>query len=156
MLYSSEIWCMTDVIVIFILGSFCPFIQKMKKKCLEISSFYTSAPKIMIIYFTVPEIWCMMVVIVTFHFGLCFALLSPLTAQKMNISKKWKQHLDISSFNTSAVPKIMIICFTVPEMWRVTDVIVSFHFLLFFAKMKNNLKNENFTKMNKMLGDIII
>ena len=47
-----------------------------KKKCLEISV-YTSVPKIMIIYCTVPEIWCMTDVIVIFHFGLFFALLPP-------------------------------------------------------------------------------
>ena len=80
----------------FHFGQFLPFYppifaflpKKKEKKRLEISSFYTSAPKIMIIYFTVPEIRCMMDVIVTFHFGLCFALLSPLTAQKMKISQK--------------------------------------------------------------------
>ena len=47
---------------------FCPFTpltaQKIKilkkwKKCLEISSFYISVPKIMIRWCTVPEIWCM-------------------------------------------------------------------------------------------------
>ena len=31
---------------------------KFKNKCLEISSFYTSATKIMMIYYAVPEIWC--------------------------------------------------------------------------------------------------
>ena len=58
---------------------FCPFtslaIQKIKnskkrKKCLEISSFYTSASKTMIICHTVPEIWHVMDVIFYFHFGL--------------------------------------------------------------------------------------
>ena len=52
--------------------------EKMKeKKDLEISSFYTSVPKIMIICHTVPEIWHVMDVIVIFHFGLFFALLTP-------------------------------------------------------------------------------
>ena len=58
---------------------FCPFtslaIQKIKnskkrKKCLEISSFYTSASKTMIICHTVPEIWHVMDVIFYFHIGL--------------------------------------------------------------------------------------
>ena len=35
--------------------------------------------------------------------------------------------------NYTSVPKIMIICYTVPKIWRVTDVIVIFHFGLFFA-----------------------
>ena len=44
-----------------------------KKKCLEISSFYTTVSKIMIICCTVPEIW--QVIHVIFHFWLFFALL---------------------------------------------------------------------------------
>ena len=80
MLYCS--WDMAcDVYNYF---SFCPFtllrtqkvkIKKKWKKNLEISSFYTSVPKIMIICYTVPEIWCVMDEIVLFHFGPIFALL---------------------------------------------------------------------------------
>ena len=44
--------------------------QKKWKKSLEISSIYTSAPKIMIICHIVPEIQCVMDVIFIFHFGL--------------------------------------------------------------------------------------
>ena len=75
----------------------------------------------------------------------------PLTAQKMEISKKWKKHLEISSFNTS-VSKIMIICFIVPEIWHVTDVIVIFHFGLFSALLPpppSSPKNKNFKKKRK-------
>ena len=39
--------------------------------------------------------------------------------------------MEISSFYTS-VPKIMIICYTVPKIWVMTDVII-FHFELFFS-----------------------
>ena len=53
-----------------------PF-EKLKKKHLEISSFSTSLPKIMIICYTVLEIWCVMDVSVIFHFGLFFAFLPP-------------------------------------------------------------------------------
>ena len=42
-------------------------LKKIKK-----TPFYTSAPKIMIIGYTVPEIWHMTDVIVIFHFGLFF------------------------------------------------------------------------------------
>ena len=42
----------------------------------------------MIIYFTVPEIWRVTDIIVIFYFGLFFALLKPLTAQKIKIKKK--------------------------------------------------------------------
>ena len=56
----------------------------------------------------------------------------------------------------------MIICYTVPEKWHVTDVISIFHFGLFFAILPlNSPKNENFNKkkkknFQKTLGDIII
>ena len=117
-----------------ILDNFLPFyplktwkikILKKRKKHLEILSFYTSVPKIMIIlYYTVPDIWCMTDVIVIFHFGLFFTLLPPmhppLTAQKIKIFKKWKKHQEISSFYT-CVPKIMNRWCTFPEIWCATD-----------------------------------
>ena len=74
----------------------------LKKKPLEISSFYTSVPKVMIICYTVPKIWCMMDVIFIFHFGLFFALLPQhpeiwctkdgRTDAKSDI-KRWVSHL---------------------------------------------------------------
>ena len=67
-----------------------------------------------------------------FSFWAIFCPFTPLTAQKIKILKKWKKHLEISSFYTS-VPKIMIICYIVPEIWCLTDVIVIFHFGLFFT-----------------------
>ena len=64
--------------------------------------------------------------------------------------------LEISSFYTS-VPKIMIICYTVPEIWHLTDVIVIFHFGLFFVLLPpNSPKNKNFKKMRETTGGIII
>ena len=73
---------------------FCPFtpwlaqkikISKKWKKCrLEISSFYTSAPKIMIICYIVSEMGHVTDVILIFYFGLFFVLLPP------NLPKKWK------------------------------------------------------------------
>ena len=70
----------------FILGNFLPFYPlynpKNKnftkiKKTVEISSFYTSVPKIMILFYTVPEIWCVTDVIAIFYFGIFFALYTP-------------------------------------------------------------------------------
>ena len=55
------------------------------------------------------------------------------------------------------MPKIMIICYAVPEIRRVTDVIVIFHFGIFFAFYPpNSPKNQNFKKWNKTPGDTII
>ena len=56
-----------------------------------------------------------------FSFWAVFCPLTPLTAQKVKISKKWKKHLDISSFYTS-VPKIMIRWCMVPEIWCTMDI----------------------------------
>ena len=89
---------------------------------------HLSVPKIMIICYTVPEIRHVTDVSVTFHLGY-FCPFTTLAARKIKIKKK-KKCLEISSFYTSA-PKIMIICYTVPEIWCVTDVIRTFHFGLF-------------------------
>ena len=107
-------------------------ILKKWKKSLEILSFYTSVPKIKIRCYTVP-CWDMARdgCNCYFSFWIIFCPFTPLTAQKMKISKKWKKLLETSSFYTS-VPKIMIIWYTVPEIWHVTDVII-FYFGLFFA-----------------------
>ena len=138
-----EIWHMMNVIVIFILGYFLPFChptpltaQKIKtskkwKTCLEISSLYTSVPKIMIRWCTVPEMWCMRDVIM-FSFWAIFCPFTLLTAQKIKIFKKWKNTWRYYHF-TQVYLKIMIICYTVPEIWCMTDTILIFHFELFFA-----------------------
>ena len=55
-----------------------------------------------------------------FLFWAIFCPFTPLTAQKIKISKKWKEHLEISSFYT-CVPKIMIGWCTVPEKWCAAD-----------------------------------
>ena len=64
-------------------------------------------------------------------FWAIFCHFTPLTTQKIKILKK-KNHLEISSFHTS-VPKIMIIYYNVPVIGQMTDVIVNFHFGLFFT-----------------------
>ena len=55
----------------------------------------------------------------------------------------------MSSFYTR-VPKIMIICYTVPEIWHVTDVIFIFHIGLFFAPLPpSQPKKSKFHKNEK-------
>ena len=56
----------------------------------------------------------------SFLFWTIFCPFTPITAQKMKISQKWKLRLEISPFYTS-VPKIMIRWCRVPEIWCVTD-----------------------------------
>ena len=61
----------------------------------------------------------------------------------------------VSSFNTS-VPKIMMICFFVPEIWHLTDVIVNFHFGLLFSLLPPNIPKKNSKNWKKIPGDNII
>ena len=85
----------------------------------------------------VPEI-CSVTDGILCHFGPFFAFLHPpLNNQKnQNLEKMKKKLLEISSFYTS-VPKIMIICYTVSEIWGMTDEIYIFHFGLFFALLSH-------------------
>ena len=84
-------------------------------------------------------------------FWTIFCPFTPITTRKIIILKNWKNYLEISSFYTS-VPKIMIICSMVPEIWHVI-----FHFKLFFAfYLPNSPKNQNLKKMKKTSGDTII
>ena len=69
-----------------------------------------------------------------FSFWTIFFPFTPLTAWKIKIKKKTKKkkmRADIIIY--TSVLKIMITCYTVPEIWHVTDVIIIFHFGLFFA-----------------------
>ena len=68
----------------------------------------------------------------------------PLTTWKVKISKKYQKFFEISSFYTS-VPKITMICYTVSEIWRVTNIIVIFSFWAIFCPftLLNSPKNQN-------------
>ena len=94
-----------DRIFFAILGHFLHFypasnpknqnFEKMKKR-LEVSSFYTSVPKIMIIFYTVPEIWYMTNVISFFFILGIFCFFTPLTVPKIEKFKTekntWRYH----------------------------------------------------------------
>ena len=75
---------------------------------------------------------------------------------------KWKKSQEISSFYTS-VPKILIIGYAVPEIWRMTGVIVIFilgYTFPFYSPCPSpslsRPKNENFKKMKANPTDIIL
>ena len=65
-------------------------IKKLKKKRLDISPFHKVYQK-SIICDIVPEIWHVMHVIFIYHFGLMFCPFTPITQQKIKLSKKWKK-----------------------------------------------------------------
>ena len=98
----------------------------------------------MIICYTVLEIWCVPDVII-FHFWAFFALSPPNRPKNQNLTKM-KKYQEISSFYTS-VPKIMIICYTVPEIWRVTDALLPFY-------LPSSPENQNLKKVKKNPLDI--
>ena len=136
--------------------------QKMKisqkwKKPLEVSTFTTSVPKTIIICFIVPEIWHLTEVIVSFHFGLFLAILPPLTAQKMKISKQWKKPPGyiIILHKCTKNHDHMLYCF-----WDIVcdGCICYFSFWAIFLPFypSNSPKNENFKTMEEAPGDIII
>ena len=111
------------------------------KKFLEISSFYTCVPKITIIWGVVPEtrskpdiLFC--------NLGPFFALLPPITNLRIKILKKWKKHLEMTSFYT-CVPKITIILCLLPETWSTTESFLSFWTVLcplFFPTIDPKIK----------------
>ena len=73
----------------------------------------------------------------------------------LKISKKWKKYLEILFYTT--VLKIMIRCHLVPEIWHLTDVIVTFHFRFFFALLPLAAQKMKIkTRMKTMPGYIII
>ena len=53
----------------------------------------------------------------------------PNNPKNQNFEKMKSEPADIIFY--TSVPKIMIICYTVPEIWRVTDVIFIFQFEYF-------------------------
>ena len=66
-----------------------------------------------------------------FSFWDTFCTFTSLTAQKSKLKKRWKKRMEISSFYNS-VPKIIVIYYTVPEIWHIMDVNI-FHFGPFFV-----------------------
>ena len=78
-------------------------------------------------------------------FWTVFCPFTPLTTKKIKTLKNWKK---LKKKNTSSfyinVPKIIIICYNVPEIRCVMDVILIFYFGLFFALLQflKNKKNS--------------
>ena len=109
-----------------------------------------------VIWSMVPELWS--VADTTFlSFWAIFCPFTPLTTQKNQNSGKMEKCLEIWPFYTS-VPKILIICYTVHKIQRVTDKNFIFHFGLFFAqpnspmnKMPSSTRYHHFTHEHQRL-----
>ena len=94
------------------------------KKHLEILSFYTCVPQMTILWCMVPETRRDEHNFLSFWTIFCPFTPPPKNLKNQNFEKMKKKNLEILSFNTSVL-KIMIICYTVLEIWCVTDAIVS-------------------------------
>ena len=82
------------------------------------------------------------------------AFYHPKNPKNQNFEKMIKM-LETPSFYT-CVPKITIILWTVPEIQNENDRIFP-HFRLYFVFFPpNDTENQNFKKMKKMPGDIIL
>ena len=119
----------------FILGNFFPFYFtsspksenfKTMKKHLEISPFYTSGPKIMIMCYAILQIRHMTHIIVVFHFGQLFFPFTPLTSPPPLQKKKKKSSIWIvnqlidstkSFFLWKVTTKILKYCFPKLDYW---------------------------------------
>ena len=102
----------------------------------------------------VPEIWS--TTNRTFcYFGPFFAIPpSPPNNQKFNILKKWKKRLEILLFHTCVLCKSYDIWFLRYWAWKTNFFVILDHFLPFHNP--KNPKNQNFEKMQKTVGDIVI
>ena len=103
-----------------------------------------------------PGYWDMKCDRIFLSFWAIFCPFTALTTPKK--SKFWKNEKKTPGYIiVHKCTKIIIICYTVPEIWRVTDVIFIFHFRLFFALfLLTTKKFKIFKKMKKMPTDIII
>ena len=137
MIYSSwDIKC--ERLKLVIMDHFCPFTLPKNpknqnfenmKKMLEISSFYKSVPETTIMRYSS---WDMELHRQDSFLSLraIFCRFTPVTTWKIKTLRKWKKHLDMSSFYTY-VPKITIIWCMLPEIWSTRDKF--FHFGSFFT-----------------------
>ena len=106
-------------------------------------------PKILMMIYSSSDIECDRLKLVAMdHFFPLFP--TPLKIKKSRILKKWKKILEISSFYTSVAWCI------VPEIWSSKNNFLSFWAIFWpFTPLKTP-KNQNFGKMKKPIGDIII
>ena len=105
-----------------------------------------------IIWCMVPEIWSMTDIIFC-HSGPFFALLPLYGPRKSKFSKKWKKHLKILSFYKHKWQSYDV-WFLRYGVQQTEFFVILDHFLPFYPP--NNPKNQNFEKMKKTPGDIII
>ena len=156
-------------------GSFLPFdpsnnpenknFKKNKKKHLEILSFYTCVPQMMIIWCMVPEISSTTDNFLSFRAS--FALLPPLQPRKSKFLKKMKKLLEYQTWKSycpfTPLPpslttqRIKILKKTPGDILIFHKCTINENHMIYGSwHMKCTLKNKNFRKMKKIPGGIII
>ena len=120
------------------------------KKLLETSPFYACIPKAKIfeVRFLRYKVRQFFVILGNFF------PFTPLTTHKIKILKKWRKHLEKSSFYT-CVPKIKVVWCMLPEIWSVTGTIFYQFRPLFCPFTLTILKIKIWKKKKKTLEDII-
>ena len=75
-----------------------------------------------------------------------FCFFTPPNNLEVKILKKWRKHLEISSFET-CVPKTTIIWCMLPEIWSVTDTFFCHFWPLLLFYFTTDPENQNLEKM---------
>ena len=112
----------------------------------------------------VPEIWSATVRFFFVILGNFLPYYLPNNPENQNF-EKMKKHLEISFY--TSVPKIIIICHTVPEIWHVMDVIfivILGYFLPFYSSkktpkskfLKNKKKHLEISSFSTCVPKIVI
>ena len=109
----------------------------------------------MIIYYTVLETWCMMDVTI-FHFWSLFALLSPQKPRIQNFEKMKKKLGDIIFLHKSIKNYDQMMCSSWDMVCNRYNCYFSFWTIFYPFNPATAKKNQNFEKMKKKHGHIII
>ena len=96
---------------------------------------------------------------ILYHFGLFLPFYTHINPENQNFEKNKKSIWRCCHFLYTCMPKITITWCMLPEIWSVRDIFFC-HYGPFFCSLTplppNNLENQNFEKLKKKLGDIII
>ena len=126
-----------------------------KKKCLEILSFYTCVPQMMIIWCLVTDI-SSIAHIIFIHFRLFFTLLPPWQLKKSKFWKNekhsWRHYHFTHDYHKSKSYNVWLRYGT----WQTEFFLILDHFLPFYPYSPLTTQNQKFEKMKQNPGDIII
>ena len=134
-----EIWSTTECFSFWIF--FCPFcptnnlpkenFEKINSRYHDFTLVYQKSQPYAILFLRYDMWWMQLLFFILVYFLPFYPANGP-NNQNWKKKKKIKKILGFSSIYT-ILPKIIIICYTVPEIWCLKNVIVIFHFGILFA-----------------------